>query len=76
MHEDIREVLRKAYQIEVDGYTFYSMAADRSTKPAVGELFAKLAGTGSSTRATSLRAWARWTPAAWRLSPSTAAIPT
>ena len=43
MHEDIREVLRKAYQIEVDGYTFYSMAADRATKPAVGELFAKLA---------------------------------
>jgi rubrerythrin len=41
--EDIREILRKAYQIEVDGYTFYSMAADRATKPAVQELFEKLA---------------------------------
>mgnify|MGYP001145232583 CR=1 FL=1 len=26
-----------------DGYTFYSMTAERSTKPAVQELFAKLA---------------------------------
>jgi rubrerythrin len=43
MHEDIREVLKKAYQIEVDGYTFYSMAADRAEKPAVQELFDKLA---------------------------------
>jgi rubrerythrin len=41
--ETIREVLRKAYQIEVDGYTFYSMTADRATKPAVQELFEKLA---------------------------------
>lgn len=39
----IREILRKAYQIEVDGYTFYSMAADRAAKPAVQELFDKLA---------------------------------
>lgn len=37
------EILKKAYQIEVDGYTFYSMAADRSGKPAVQELFTKLA---------------------------------
>ena len=43
MHEDIREVLKKAYQIEVDGYTFYSMVADRAEKPAVQELFDKLA---------------------------------
>ena len=43
MHEEIREVLKKAYQIEVDGYTFYSMAADRADKPAVQELFDKLA---------------------------------
>ena len=43
MHDDIREVLKKAYQIEVDGYTFYSMAADRADKPAVQELFDKLA---------------------------------
>jgi len=43
MHDDIREVLRKAYQIEVDGHTFYSMVADRAEKPAVRELFDKLA---------------------------------
>ena len=41
--ETIREVLRKAYQIEVDGYTFYSMTAERAQKPAVQELFDKLA---------------------------------
>jgi rubrerythrin len=39
----ILDILRKAYQIEVDGYTFYAMAADRATKPAVQDLFAKLA---------------------------------
>jgi rubrerythrin len=42
--EQILDVLRKAYQIEVDGYTFYSMTADRAEKPAVRELFGKLAG--------------------------------
>jgi rubrerythrin len=41
--ETIREILRKAYQIEVDGYTFYSMAAEQARKPAVQELFDKLA---------------------------------
>lgn len=41
--EQIREILKKAYQIEVDGHIFYSMAADRATKPAVQELFDKLA---------------------------------
>jgi len=41
--DQILEILRKAYQIEVDGYTFYSMTAERATKPAVEELFAKLA---------------------------------
>jgi rubrerythrin len=41
--ETIVEILKKAYQIEVDGYTFYSMTADRADKPAVQELFAKLA---------------------------------
>ena len=41
--EQIREILRKAYQIEVDGYTFYSMAAEKADKPAVQELFDKLA---------------------------------
>jgi rubrerythrin len=39
----IIEILRKAYQIEVDGYTFYSMTADRADKPAVQDLFGKLA---------------------------------
>lgn len=39
----IREILRRAYQIEVDGYTFYSMAAEQARKPAVQELFDKLA---------------------------------
>ena len=42
-HDEILEILRKAYQIEVDGYTFYSMTADRASKPAVQELFDKLA---------------------------------
>jgi len=41
--EQIVDILRKAYQIEVDGYTFYSMTADRAEKPAVQELFGKLA---------------------------------
>jgi len=39
----ILEVLKKAYQIEVDGYTFYSMTAERAEKEAVQELFTKLA---------------------------------
>lgn len=37
------DILRKAYQIEVDGYTFYSMTADRADKPAVQDLFGQLA---------------------------------
>lgn len=41
--ENILEILKKAYQIEVDGYTFYSMTADKAQKPAVKELFEKLA---------------------------------
>jgi len=41
--EHILEILRKAYQIELDGYTFYSMTAAQATKPAVKELFEKLA---------------------------------
>ena len=41
--EAVLDILRKAYQIEVDGYTFYSMTAERAAKPAVQELFAKLA---------------------------------
>jgi rubrerythrin len=42
-NEQIREILRKAYQIEVDGYTFYSMAAEQAKKEPVQELFDKLA---------------------------------
>jgi len=38
----VLDILRKAYQIEVDGYTFYSMAAEKAAKPAVQELFDKL----------------------------------
>jgi rubrerythrin len=41
--DQILDILRKAYQIEVDGYTFYSMTADRADKPVVQELFGKLA---------------------------------
>lgn len=41
--QEVLDILRKAYQIEVDGYTFYSMTADRADKPAVQELFGKLA---------------------------------
>lgn len=40
---EILEVLQRAYQIEVDGHTFYSMTAARAEKPAVRELFEKLA---------------------------------
>ena len=41
--DQVVDILRKAYQIEVDGYTFYSMTADRADKPAVQELFGRLA---------------------------------
>jgi rubrerythrin len=39
----IADILRKAFQVEVDGFTFYSMAAERATKPAVQKLFERLA---------------------------------
>jgi len=38
------DTLRRAFQIEVDGYTFYSMAADKARSAAVRDMFAKLAG--------------------------------
>jgi rubrerythrin len=41
--DSILAIINKAYQIEIDGYTFYSMTAERAQKPAVQELFAKLA---------------------------------
>lgn len=41
--ETILAILNKAYQIELDGYTFYSMTAERAQKPAVQELFEQLA---------------------------------
>jgi rubrerythrin len=39
----ISDILKRAFQVEVDGLTFYSMAADRATKPAVRKLFERLA---------------------------------
>ncbi len=39
----ISDVLRKAFQVEVDGFTFYSMALKAATKPAVRKLFERLA---------------------------------
>lgn len=41
--DQVLDILRKAYQIEVDGYTFYSMTAEKADKPAVQDLFARLA---------------------------------
>jgi len=41
--EQVLSILRQAYQVEVDGHTFYSMIADKTKQPAVGEIFAKLA---------------------------------
>ncbi len=41
--EVILDILRKSYQIEADGHTFYAMTAARASKPAVQELFEKLA---------------------------------
>ena len=40
---DILEILKSAYAIEVKGHTFYSTIAEKSDKPAVRELFEKLA---------------------------------
>ena len=37
--DSITGVLRKAFQVEVDGFTFYSMTAERVTRPAVRRLF-------------------------------------
>ena len=39
----ISDVLKKAFQVEVDGFTFYSMALEAATKPAVRKLFERLA---------------------------------
>jgi len=41
--EAIADVLKKAFQVEVDGFTFYSMVAERTTKPAARKLFERLA---------------------------------
>ena len=43
MASDTLDIIRRAYQLEVDGYTFYSMTAERAAKPAVQALFAQLA---------------------------------
>ena len=41
--DSIANILKKAFQVEVDGFTFYSMAAERADKPAVQQLFERLA---------------------------------
>ncbi len=43
MGTDILEIIRRAYHIEVEGYTFYSMAAERAQKASVRTLFERLA---------------------------------
>ncbi len=43
MGSQIPDIIRRAYQLEVDGYTFYSMTAERATKPAIQALFGQLA---------------------------------
>ncbi len=40
---EILEILKGAYAIEVKGHTFYATIAEKSDKPAVRELFEKLA---------------------------------
>jgi len=40
---EIMTILQKAWQIETDGYAFYSLIADRTDKDAVRDVFAKLA---------------------------------
>jgi len=43
-HSDaIVDILRKAFQVEVDGLTFYTMTAESATKPASKSLFERLA---------------------------------
>ena len=50
-YEGVREILHKAYQVEVDGYTFYSMAADKADKPAVQRFFGRLAADEAQHKA-------------------------
>lgn len=40
---EIVDILRKAYQVEVDGLTFYTLTAQSATKPAAEKLFERLA---------------------------------
>ncbi len=56
MHDDIREVLKKAYQIEVDGYTFYSMAAAQGSL-AGKHYLARLYRDGKGTPKDPIRAY-------------------
>ena len=39
----IADILQKAFQVEVDGLTFYTMAAGSATSPASKKLFERLA---------------------------------
>ncbi len=43
MPSAVLDVIRRAFQLEVDGCTFYSMTAERATTPALQALFTKLA---------------------------------
>ena len=52
LHDTMLDILRKAYQIEVDGYTFYSLAADRAESRRSRTCSPSWPATRSSTRAT------------------------
>ncbi len=39
----VRDILKKALQVELDGHTFYSMAAEKVDEPAVRSLLLRLA---------------------------------
>lgn len=41
--DKILDILKQAYQIEINGHTFYTMTAEKCEKPAAKELFQKLA---------------------------------
>lgn len=41
--DTILEILQKSYEIEINGFTFYTMTAEKSKNPATRELFEKLA---------------------------------
>jgi rubrerythrin len=42
-NDKILEILQKSYEVEINGFTFYTMTAEKSQNPATKELFQKLA---------------------------------